>query len=389
MLKDQYGLFLYKCDRIACRHHRSGFDNERHRDQHLLDHDRPFKCSEAGCTFGQLGFKSERSLAQHIDDCHPGQKLSPVKCSSTQEIDPEGVEAVLTEAVKAGEVEFVSKYLGSIPEHLAGKLYYIALRSSTTAMVAQFVISGQSIDVVPLDDESFNRELTTPLVIATEACNLEVVKYLLTNGCECYKGGAVSTDGQIRYSRWKGRRGKALDHAIRIVNPQQRLEAIITLRDNGYNLINRETIRVWRGILSREKNESDCIIVKILEVLKHTLNKQNLSECLKKEAENKCSVEVGRWLLQNGAAVNTRGWNSSPAGGTPLYAACSKQTEGAAHFAKFLLESGADPTLAVGRRLPGNQKGARNISTWLGVTWEELVESTKPAHPPGGSVGQA
>lgn len=264
-----------------------------------------------------------------MDQCHPGQKLPLAKRPSIQEINPEGVEAVLTEAVKAGEVQLVSKYLGEILDRLAGNLYRIAVCSSTVAIVAQFLISGQSIDEVRLYD-SDDPKLTTPLVMATEACNLEVVKYLLTHGCEFYKERRGQNDIRSGHALWMIIRRHALDHAIQIRNPQQRLEAIITLRGNGYDLTKRQggewqTRRgrqTWRNVLRRDKSESDCIIVNILEVLKRTSDKHNLNACFLSEVVKKFSVEVGRWLVQNGADVNSRGSNIATTASTPLYFAC-------------------------------------------------------------------
>ena len=49
---------------------------------------------------------------------------------------------------------------------------------------------------------------------------------------------------------------------------------------------------------------------------------------------------------------------------------------------KFLLEKGANPELGwkrsnkTGIVRPGQEKGAKEISRWLGVTWEELVYNT-------------
>lgn len=293
-----------------------------------------------------------------------------------QEIDPEAIEAVLTAAVKANEVAFVSKYLGDIPEDLTDELYLIALRESTSAMVAQFVSSGKSIDKVHVKHpQSYGKWETTPLIVAIEVCNFEVVKYLLANGCKMYGIGSPSKRTNA-YTELNAR-SNALDHALRITNLRQRLESIIILRDNGFNLKKASDLGLW--IVKREKSNSDCVLIEILEISKDSLTTKALNQALKAEAETKRSVEIGRWLLQNGAEVNSRGGSLTKKVGTALYAVSVKRTENAAHFAKFLLESGADPTLGISGRLPGEQIGARNISKWLGMTWEELVESTKSA----------
>jgi ankyrin repeat protein len=63
---------------------------------------------------------------------------------------------------------------------------------------------------------------------------------------------------------------------------------------------------------------------------------------------------------------------------TPLHHAAKKTTTAAAELMKFLLLSGANPNtsaLVRGKTLtPSMERGARNISKWLGMTWDELVK---------------
>ncbi|KIW32934.1 hypothetical protein, variant [Cladophialophora immunda] len=375
-LKNLYGQFIYKCDRIACRHHRHGFDNRKERDQHLLGHDRPFKCPESVCAFSEIGFKSGQSLSQHMDQCHPTQNPVTTKHPAIQDIDPESVEVVLTEAVKAGEVGFVSKLLGNIPKKLADTLYIVALRSSDPAMVAQFVSSGFSIDKADIPRSAIGTaEKVVPLNVAIRACNFEVVRYLLATGCdrnrsdfpyECPMSGLVN---------W----GTALDHAIGLSLPQKRLEAISALTDNGTNIHEdyRYSFKPLRSLLRRKNVEAERVVIQTLELLKRSFSLRDLNELLRVEADGGCSVEVGRWLIQNGARADDRPKN--PVKYSALHRACNKRTENAAYFVKCLLESGVDPALRAGHPLAVEPKGAKNISTWLGVTWEELIESTKSA----------
>ena len=61
---------------------------------------------------------------------------------------------------------------------------------------------------------------------------------------------------------------------------------------------------------------------------------------------------------------------------SPLFFAAQRNTRSASELMKFLLESGADPFRIVNGKLPENERGAKNLSKWLGMTWDELVEST-------------
>ncbi|KAJ5826600.1 hypothetical protein N7447_003363 [Penicillium robsamsonii] len=61
-------------------------------------------------------------------------------------------------------------------------------------------------------------------------------------------------------------------------------------------------------------------------------------------------------------------------------AAAAKKTREAAELMKLLLLAGADPNAFHQRtkdsepKSPGMGKGAKQISKWLGMTWDELVK---------------
>ena len=74
---------------------------------------------------------------------------------------------------------------------------------------------------------------------------------------------------------------------------------------------------------------------------------------------------------------------------TPLHHAVIHDTSEAAELVKFLLYLGADPeafstsipsTGSIVRRIK-DKKGAKRISKWLGISWDELVEKAKAERP--------
>lgn len=103
---------------------------------------------------------------------------------------------------------------------------------------------------------------------------------------------------------------------------------------------------------------------------------QDLGDALRLVAQNNCSIVLAKALLELGANVNFRKGNRVSAM-TPLHHAARKTSAEAAELTKFLLLSGADP--AISARIKGKvvdpsmERGARNISKWLGMTWDELV----------------
>ena len=105
----------------------------------------------------------------------------------------------------------------------------------------------------------------------------------------------------------------------------------------------------------------------------------DFSRCLRYVAETCYSIPLAKALLCYGANLN-----SSPDGGstyrTPLHRALRKSSPETAEMARFLLYRGANPEKI--SRKSKNQSirdeiGAKEISKWLGMSWDELVAKVK------------
>jgi hypothetical protein len=99
-----------------------------------------------------------------------------------------------------------------------------------------------------------------------------------------------------------------------------------------------------------------------------------------------CSVGFANYLIDHGADVNWRRkqtkTNVYP---TPLQYAARNCSEEGAEMMKLLLLRGADPEAHRKNRKIGDEKGAKGIEKWLGVTWDELIAQTKKERERGGS----
>lgn len=139
------------------------------------------------------------------------------------------------------------------------------------------------------------------------------------------------------------------------------------------------------------------------QVPKHAWVEGGWRKALGSVAATTCSIELVRYLLAQGIPIDTRRGNTSL---TALHQAVRKNTRESAELARFLLKNGADPeitqeikihdqsksleksgrkTILETRRIR-DEKGAKEISKWLGITWDELLEETedarqKPAEP--------
>ncbi|KAJ5192177.1 hypothetical protein N7449_008319 [Penicillium cf. viridicatum] len=112
------------------------------------------------------------------------------------------------------------------------------------------------------------------------------------------------------------------------------------------------------------------------------LTTDQLGVGLKVVASSTCSVSIAKVLLDCGAVVDFRTWKSRKCtwAKTPLKLAAAKRTREGAEMMKLLLLAGADPNVlyqperASEPTTAGMERGAQNVSKWLGMTWDELVE---------------
>ena len=313
-----------------------------------------------------MGFKAENALRQHIDECHKDHALSENIRPSIQDIEPDQLEALLMDAVTAGEVEYVRRFLPRASDKISNKLYKEAVTKSTAAIVELFINSGKDINKILLDVSRPN-EYLVPLIEAVEAENVEVAKFLLDHGCDIYGNESIG------FSPWT-----ALDYAMIIPEIDVSIEMIKLLIHYGVDLTRR---RRYLKSLIPSYNGQDSQVIERLEIFKFAWkNGDNFNHALKAVAQKNCSINIAEFLLRNGADVNIRGtFANTRTSHTPLYSAAMRTTAEAAQLAKFLLESGADPSATVQGRTAGELPGAQNISKWLGMTWDEVVESTAAA----------
>jgi hypothetical protein len=89
-----------------------------------------------------------------------------------------------------------------------------------------------------------------------------------------------------------------------------------------------------------------------------------------------CDIDMAKALLRGGVKVDYR---RSDHYASALHHAARKTTVEAAELVKFLLLCGANPDLESSRSKMKirDEKGAKNISKHLGVSWDELVAQTK------------
>lgn len=105
-------------------------------------------------------------------------------------------------------------------------------------------------------------------------------------------------------------------------------------------------------------------------------SKQNLEAAVRNVAKTTCSLVLTKALFEYGAKSDS---SISAHYTTALHFAARQSSPQAAELMKFLLYHGADPERQATRsRLKiSEEKGAKEIAKWLGMSWDELVQKIK------------
>jgi hypothetical protein len=106
------------------------------------------------------------------------------------------------------------------------------------------------------------------------------------------------------------------------------------------------------------------------------LGRHYLGSALVNVAMTTCSVKLAKFLVDCGAGVDYR---RSDRYLTPLQHAARQTSAEAAEMMKFLLFCGANPEDTAGSaslRIQ-DEKGAKGIAKWLGISWDDLVAKAK------------
>lgn len=347
ILATHYGTRLYKCERLGCKFYWIGFETPAERKSRMLAHDRPFKCDIGACDFAEIGFTSELALIQHMSDCHtPGPKQS-ANDSRSAGLDIQGFElAVITDAVEAGEVNCVRDLLWKIPsDSLPDLISKVEGSVEIMELLLKRACAMQGLS------PRLGIFLMHPLEKAVKTENSELVKTIL-----CCRKESVSY--------------KALNNALAIGSPSMIRILLSANPSLGDSLPKFQALLDYGKRLNNESIIIECLQV-FIELASNLI--RYIDDILRRVVDSGSSVRVAKFLIERGARVDDKGTGRY----TVLHKAARQTTAAAAEMVKFLLLQGADPDVRRAGKLPRDLPGAQNISRWLGVTWDELVESTR------------
>ena len=350
-MQRQYGSRLFKCNRFGCPYFRTGFEARSERDRHLRVHDRPYKCDRPNCDFSDVGFGSQARLNVHLH-YHEKQAKKPVTHLADIDKD-EDVELIILDAVKADDIDLVRDFIADVPDS-SQKLLDRAVLSSSYEMLNVLLDACNSEQI----DER------TILDGAVRADNLEAARLLLSRGASLERE-------RVSFL--------TINHAVSNLSP----EMIKLLFSYGQirEMIAINVRRIFEdwSLSPPLEGSKEASFIQCLSLLPDCTKKEDaFQRCFRANAERGCSIAIAEFLLRNDVDINSRPNGSN----TALFSASKRKDQRAAELMKFLLESGADPLAPTfSRSQPiADRPGPRNISKWLGVSWEQLVEESRKKH---------
>ncbi|RHZ68337.1 hypothetical protein CDV55_105500 [Aspergillus turcosus] len=327
-IERNFGKRPFKCGFLNCSFQQHGFESKAQRAKHEKEHTRAWKCSVSGCEYEKIGFLSGSMRDQHLEKAHTDE--APARELPEGTIGQDDLETLLLDLVRGDQVEMVERLL---PRANSGSLSYERL-----GIVVGEVGSVRMAEMITRVCEKGpkHRVMEQSYCGAIKTGNAKFIDWLMnSNWLPAYKDQAASivadfvkSDSEEMWRLCKQFMAALLREADRV----RRQEMCAVLID-------------WSVI---------CTLVVV--------------------AKTTCSIPLARALLQYGADVNGYKSKKTP---SPLQYAARKSSAENAEFMRFLLSEGADPEKDSNSRKASDEKCAKGILRWLGITWDELVEQTR------------
>jgi ankyrin repeat protein len=309
-----------------------------------------------------MGFQSQSQFQKHWLRCH--QDTAPKPNQLIDDPDDDEIQPLLFDLVTMGKLDEVSRLLPrfrELPREVKKELKKLAAFAGSLAMV-QLLLETFS----PANDVSYNI-----IVESMKGENIEVLSWAASEfqiedfhsyQLEPIHGAAMSSSAAEVLELWEKNFSKLdLWGSPCVVNVY-----LIRAVKSPMQEIRLSTL--WKE-----------------RVLSGELSTEHLNAALMAIAKTTCSIVLAKALLECGANVNFKKRNITSK--TVLHVAATKITAAAAELMKLLLLSGADPNISAEAKRGGNQsrdqriettpsmeRGAQNISKWLGMTWDQLVK---------------
>ncbi|RYP21518.1 hypothetical protein DL765_002154 [Monosporascus sp. GIB2] len=353
-IRKYYGRRIFKCSVVDCQFRRHGFDTRSARTKHISSHTRPWKCADPSCEYANGGFVSRKMRDRHLERYH--QSKESTKSFTTDSLDDDDIKPLIFDLVRANNVQAVAALL----PHFKSKSYdreMVELKLASAAFG-----STAMVDLLILKD---GEAKTNHLASAAKANNIDVFEYLSThfvanryNSIAAIVSAVLSSDSERLFDACQ-------QFLVRCSEAYKNLSALDcfapTVVRPTAGRPHREValMRMWDFIISNKLQGKNGLGIGFTSV-----------------ASTTCSVKLAQYLISHGAHVDSR---LSDRYLTPLHHAARQDSYEAAELMRFLLLKGADPHAGAGRspKKIEDEKGPKNISKWLGKSWDALLAEAK------------
>jgi hypothetical protein len=362
-LQHHWGSRLFRCHFFSCLFFRQGFQTRKARDDHVKHHTRPWKCFASNCDWAEIGFTSKYQRDNHWLEVHQiDATATSIPLDSVS--DPDVFQSLLFELVSTGNVDELQRLVPrgtSIIHEIRWELAKSAARRGSFPMVR--VLLPWCTCGVDSAWSSKDQKLEV-ILAAIESEDVELIKWILPS----YEGhlfvgrdygsiisSVIQTNSFEVFDVWEDSLRQFKEdwgHAIFNKN--------VLLAAKKHPAMEKRLMETWRMLVERKQ-----------------LSKWYVCCGLDSVAGSSLSIPQAKVLLELGADINhpRKPWRRH--GLTPLHTALKKSTAEGAEFVNFLLTSGANPKYGYGKREIDWEIGATSISRWLGISWNELVKSTR------------
>ncbi|PYI36155.1 NACHT domain protein [Aspergillus indologenus CBS 114.80] len=349
-----FGSLPYKCGYLNCPLQRRGFESKAPQKRYEAEHTRVWKCTVPGCEYERIGFLSANMRDHHSAKAHRSPKSSDVIFDES-DMSPEDAEAFIIDLVRSDDAGTLRSLPPTVLEVIDryGYNFNKTLGESGSASTVEVLLPFASVKLIySAAILATNIDLLNWLLDAGENVEISDAAYIVKCFSLC-DSAEVHDIGR----RWFMALRDAYEPATE--DWSKRLYE----RLMGEYIINATANKPGR----------EDFLVSLWDLSWPDIKKGDISQALKTVAKTTCSLRLGQILIQHGANVN----DTVKSKVTALQYATRKSTANNADFARFLLFYGADAQHTSTSAKISDQIGAKEISRWLGVSWDELLEQAR------------
>ncbi|KAH7255143.1 uncharacterized protein BKA55DRAFT_563482 [Fusarium redolens] len=382
LISYHYGPKYLTCGFLGCHYRRYGFETKAIRQAHEKHHQKPWNCSYPGCRYETRGFISRKMRDHHLKTGHPHSADPDLPDPSFPEkFEDEEIQPLMFDLIESNQVQIITSLtprLDSLERSVQRELSNYAARMGSSSILQLFhdcglltraFVKGSDLEWDAFGDLAQNAvrsesvSLSKVLLRWCAILDLRVkAKFRFQLATKNILSTIIAVQSQDLFDLWKPRLGNGFGIPG-------------TAADTAHGLAFQGAIATTENIPNRER-----MLLEIWQEFKvlDTIAARARDKILASIASSTCSINLTRYALNNGCKVDAQSSYNSL---TALQIAARNTTEQAAKLMEFLLLQGADPDKGTAKKRIGEEKGARQISRWLGVTWEQLVErTTKKRH---------